>query len=250
MSRWVLEGLRTGIKSTRYPNAPEGAAGISPGRPASRVIAAQAQSPCPTDALGAANGMSIVDYRKCVHCQRCKDVEPAIVDWQQDYEWAAKGDAPGIAGELNRQFQRSLHIRFVDAGACGACMSEARQLNNPYYNMHRLGFFFTPTPRNADVLMVTGPVTQAMWWPLLDTYAAIPPPKRVLAVGVCAISGGVFGRNPAVAGGAAEAIPIDVAVPGCPPPPLAILHGLLVLVRRKPPHPLTSGRQPTLEPAT
>ena len=99
---------------------------------------------------------------------------------------------PGIFG-------RSLHIRFVDAGACGACISEARQLNNPYDNMHRLGFFITPTPRNADVLLVAGPVSDAMRLPLRKTYEAMPAPKRVIAIGGCAISGGVFGPSFAAA---------------------------------------------------
>jgi Ni,Fe-hydrogenase III small subunit len=161
--------------------------------------------------------------------------------WDQNYEWAA--DAPdnrAAVNRLERTFGRSLHIRFVDAGACSACVSEARQLNNPYYNMHRLGFFITPTPRNADVLLVSGPLSDAMKLPLRKTYEAMPEPKRVLAIGACAISGGVFGASFASAGGVSEALPVDVMVPGCPPPPLAILHGLLVLVERKPPAELVS----------
>lgn len=240
MTRWVLEGLRTGIKSTRYPFAGEEAAGVTPGRPYGLADSAAAGSPCPIAAISIARESSVVDYRHCVHCQRCRDTEPAVVKWQSDYEWAAKCDEAQAAEALNRWFRHSLHIRFVDAGACGACMSEVRQLNNPYYNMHRLGFFLTPTPRNADVLIVAGPVTRAMWQPLRNTYAALPPPRRVMAVGVCAVSGGVFGPTVAVAGGASDALPVDVMVPGCPPPPLAILHGLLVLVRRKPPGQLES----------
>jgi Ni,Fe-hydrogenase III small subunit len=244
MTRWVLEGLRTGIKSTRYPLAAETAAGITPGRPYALNSAAMAGSACPTGAIGATGDSSTVDYRHCVHCQRCRDADPAVVDWRSDYEWAAETSEAHAAEALSRLFRRSLHIRFVDAGACGACMSEARQLNNPYYNMHRLGFFLTPTPRNADVLIVAGPITRAMWQPLRDTYAALPTPRRVMAIGVCAISGGVFGPTMAVAGGAADALPVDVVVPGCPPPPLAILHGLLVLVHCKPPHPLESRSAP------
>lgn len=240
MTRWVLEGLRTGIKSTRYPVAPETAAGVTPGRPYALAGALMAGSTCPTGAIGATEASSTVDYRHCVHCQRCRDTDPAVVDWRGDYEWAAETTAAQAAEVLNRLFRRSLHIRFVDAGACGACMSEARQLNNPYYNMHRLGFFLTPTPRNADVLIVAGPVTRATFQPLRDTYDALPKPRRVMAIGVCAVSGGPFGPTMAVAGGAAAALPVDVVVPGCPPPPLAILHGLLVLVRRKPPQPLES----------
>jgi Ni,Fe-hydrogenase III small subunit len=244
MTRWVLEGLRTGIKSTRYPRVAESAAGVTSGRPYAVAGATTAGSVCPTAAIGTIGEASTVDHRHCVHCQRCRDTDPAVVDWRSDYEWAAETPEGEAAGTLNRLFRRSLHIRFVDAGACGACMSEARQLNNPYYNMHRLGFFVTPTPRNADVLMVAGPVTRAMWQPLRDTYAALPTPRRVMAIGVCAVSGGLFGPTSAVAAGAADALPVDVAVPGCPPPPLAILHGLLVLVRRKPPLPLESRPAP------
>ena len=119
-------------------------------------------------------------------------------------------------------------------------MSEARQLNNPYYNIHRLGFFMTPTPRNADILLVAGPVTDAMILPLKKTYEAMPTPRRVVAIGVCALSGGVFGRTFASQGGVQGIVPVDVMVPGCPPPPLAILHGLLVAVQRKPPAALVS----------
>jgi Ni,Fe-hydrogenase III small subunit len=112
-----------------------------------------------------------------------------------------------------------------------------RQLNSPYYNMHRLGFFITPTPRHADILLVVGPVTAHMRWPLLKAYEAMPRPRRVIAVGTCAVSGGVFGPSFTSAGGVADVIPVDVTVPGNPPPPLAILHGLLVAVGRRPPAP-------------
>ena len=106
--------------------------------------------------------------------------------------------------------------------------------------MHRLGFFITPTPRNADVLLVAGPVSDAMRDPLRKTYEAMPPPKRVVAIGACAISGGVFGPSYASAAGVKDIIPVDVIVPGCPPPPLAILHGLLLVAGRKPPAPRSS----------
>ena len=163
--------------------------------------------------------------------------------WEPGYEWAVQvSDVATALRKLTGMFGRSLHVRFVDAGACGACMSEARQINNPYYNMHRLGFFITPTPRSADVLLVAGPVSDAMQLPLRKTYEAMPTPKRVVAIGACAASGGVFGPSFAALGGAAEIIPVDVIVPGCPPPPLAILHGLLVAVQRKPPAALVYAR--------
>ena len=107
--------------------------------------------------------------------------------------------------------------------------------------MHRLGFFVTPTPRNADVLLVAGPVSDEMRLPLRKTYEAMPTPKRVVAIGACAISGGVFGPSFAASGGVGEVIPVDVIVPGCPPPPLAILHGLLAVIGKKPPMPKVSS---------
>jgi Ni,Fe-hydrogenase III small subunit len=122
----------------------------------------------------------------------------------------------------------------VDAGACGACLSEIEQLNKPYYNIHRLGFFLTPTPREADVLLVAGPVTDHMRMALKKAYEAMPTPKRVVAVGACALCGGVFGPSFISGGGASDIVPVDVAVPGCPPPPLALIHGLLATVGRKP----------------
>jgi len=239
MANWVLKGLRTGIKTTPYPARDDRSLGISPGRPMATPLNSAAEmaeltARCPTNALLPRTDSVAVDNGRCVHCLRCKSGS-ASTDWAPGYEWAARNEIEEAKQELDRVFGRSLHIRFLDAGACGACISEARQLNNPYYNMHRLGFFTTPTPRNADVLMVTGPVSDAMQLPLRKTYAAMPEPKRVVAIGACAISGGILGPSFAAAGGVETSIPVDIIVPGCPPPPLAILHGLLVVVRRKPP---------------
>ncbi len=242
MANWVLQGLRTGIKTTRYPRGVEAAVGVSPGRPIGTVAHSEEDAEClvascPTGALSRCKTVVETDQGRCVHCFRCQSGpdRPGIA-WRDDYEWGAYArETAEPRRRMDAAFGRSLHIRFVDAGACGACMSEARQLNNPYYNMHRLGLFITPTPRNADVLLVAGPVSDAMRFPLRKAFDAMPTPKRVLAIGACAISGGVFGPSFSSAGGVADIIPVDVAVPGCPPPPLAILHGLLVLVGRKPP---------------
>jgi Ni,Fe-hydrogenase III small subunit len=244
MANWVLKGLRTGIKSSGYPSRSDDAPGISPGRPIgtqlkSATAADQLVARCPTQAIKREDSGIAIDHGRCVHCFRCqRDVEEAAT-WQQGFEWAGNACEPALH-KLASIFGRSLHVRFVDAGACGACMSEARQINNPYYNMHRLGIFITPTPRNADVLLVAGPVSDAMQLPLRKTYEAIPTPKRVVAIGACAASGGIFGPSFTASGGAAEIIPVDVIVPGCPPPPLAILHGLLLAVERKPPSALIS----------
>ena len=246
MANWVLKGLTTGIRTTSYPDRPERAMGVTPGRPlgASFESSDQVESlveRCPTGAIARRDGGVAVDQGRCVQCFRCRRDDGVSVAWDSSYEWAAYRDnGAARTKKLQRIFGRSLHIRFVDAGACGACVSEARQINSPYYNMHRLGFFMTPTPRNADVLMVSGPVSDAMRLTLRKTYEAMPEPKRVVAIGACAISGGVFGPSFAASGGAAEILPVDIVVPGCPPPPLAILHALLVVVERKPPSPTIS----------
>ena len=247
MANWVLKGLRTGVKSSAYPRRLDDAPGISPGRPTgthlkSATAAEKLVARCPTQAIVREDGGIKIDEGHCVHCFRClRDVEEKA-SWESGFEWAAQtGEVGKALHRLTGIFGRSLHVRFVDAGACGACMSEARQINNPYYNMHRLGFFITPTPRGADVLLVAGPVSDAMRLPLQKTYDAMPTPKRVVAIGACAISGGVFGPSFAALGGAGDVIPVDVVVPGCPPPPLAILHGLLVAVQRKPPVALVSA---------
>lgn len=246
MSGWVLKGLRTGIKTTRYPEREETAPGISPGLPMGEARAVEeAQdlvSCCPTKAISASEGQVVVDYRRCIHCFRCARQGPAPLDWQSGYEWAAADRSVEEAAHLlHRAFGRSLHVLVVDGGDCGACLSEMAQLNNPYYNMHRLGFFITPTPRQADALLVVGPVTEHMRLPLRKAYEAMPSPKRVVAVGACALSGGIFGPSFISGSGVGDVLPVDVMVPGCPPPPLAILHGLLVAVRRKPPASLVSA---------
>jgi len=238
MANWVLKGLRTGIRTTGYPDRPEKTAGVSPGFPCATALRTGEEADhlterCPTGAIARQDSGVAIDHTRCIHCLRCRNGHDDVtVPWDASYEWASLADAKD---KLEKAFGRSLHIRFLDAGACSACVSEARQLNNPYYNMHRLGFFMTPTPRKADILLVSGPVSDAMRVPLQKAYEAMPTPKRVVAIGACAVFGGVFGPTFAAAGGAADVVPVDVIVSGCPPPPLAILHGLLLVVARKPP---------------
>lgn len=131
-----------------------------------------------------------------------------------------------------RRLGRSLSIRAVDAGSCNACELEIHALNNAYYDVERFGLRFVASPRHADVLLVTGPVTNNMRQALERTYHATPNPKWVVAVGDCAIDGGCFAGSAAVAGGVAKAVPVDLNIPGCPPPPLEILKGLLTLLEQ------------------
>jgi Ni,Fe-hydrogenase III small subunit len=243
MSKWVSKGIRTGVKTTDYPAKPEKGAGVSPGLPLGGADieghAALLATRCPTKAISQAGHSLVVDYRRCVHCFRCQRGVPIPIRWDRGYEWAAAGSDDPLRN-FGSEFARSIHVRVVDAGDCGACLHEVKQLTNPYYNMHRLGFFITPTPRHADVLLVVGPVTDHMRVALQKTYDAMPTPKRVVAVGACALSGGVFGPSFVSESGVAQVIPVDVEVPGQPPPPLAILHGLLVAVGRKSPASLVS----------
>lgn len=130
-----------------------------------------------------------------------------------------------------RRLGRSLAIRQVDAGSCNGCELEIHALNNPFYDLERFGLHFVASPRHADVLMVTGPVTRNMREALQRTWAATPDPKWVIAVGDCAKGGGCFAGSYAVAGGVEAVLPVDLHIPGCPPEPAAILQGLLTLLQ-------------------
>jgi Ni,Fe-hydrogenase III small subunit len=129
-----------------------------------------------------------------------------------------------------RHLGRSLSIRQVDAGSCNGCELEIHALNNAFYDLERFGLRFVASPRHADVLLVTGPVTKNMREALQRTYAATPDPKWVVAVGDCAVDGGVFSGSYAVVGGVEQVIPVDLHIRGCPPPPIELLRGLLALL--------------------
>jgi Ni,Fe-hydrogenase III small subunit len=204
------------------------------------------------DAAGNAAGLAElhrppdVDWGRCIVCQRCTEVCPTGAflpsdDWavgvarREDLHWVAPRaipSAPRVEAEGRRPFRRSLHVRHVDAGSCNGCESELQALNNPFYNLHRLGIFFTASPRFADVLLVTGTVTQGMKAPLLEAWQAMPEPKWVIATGTCAVSGGISGGNYACGNGLDGVLPVDIYLPGCPPNPAAIIHALLMVLRR------------------
>lgn len=239
MSQWLFKGLKTGRRTTTYPMQLETAPGVTPGLPvggpSNEERARALTALCPTSALEWRGHELSVDYRRCIHCFRCQRGGVESVKWQSGFEWAAIINAiHGHGRQLEKAFEHSIHILVVDAGDCGACLNEVKQLDNPFYNMHRLGFFITPTPRQADVLLVTGPVTDHMRIPLQKAFDAMPTPKRVIAAGACALSGGIFGPSFVCGAGVKDFIPVDVEVPGCPPPPLAVVHALLVTVGRKP----------------
>jgi Ni,Fe-hydrogenase III small subunit len=141
-----------------------------------------------------------------------------------------------LAGRVDRAAQirlgRSLAIREVDAGSCNGCELEIHALNNAFYDLERFGIRFVASPRHADVLLVTGPVTRNMQQALERTYAATPSPKWVVAVGECGFDGGVFAGSYAVAGGVSAVVPVDLHIPGCPPSPMQLLAGILTLLTK------------------
>jgi Ni,Fe-hydrogenase III small subunit len=147
---------------------------------------------------------------------------------------AALAEARRVQDELLAILGEALTIREVDAGSCNGCELEIHALNNPYYNIEGLGIKFVASPRHADMLLVTGPVSRHMEEALRRTYDAAPEPKLVVAVGDCGCDGGIFGESYASCGRVANVIPVDVAVPGCPPPPLDILRGILQAVKLRP----------------
>ncbi len=143
---------------------------------------------------------------------------------------AAQELATAIDGKAYRRLGRSLAIRFVDAGSCNGCELEAQALGNAFYDIERFGMRFVASPRHADVLMVTGPVTKNMAEALERTYNAMPDPKWVVALGDCARDGGCFAGSYAVVGGVSKIVPVDLHISGCPPSPTDILRGLLALL--------------------
>ncbi len=246
MAFWTLFGLRAGQASTRWPTPgqSDGQAGVL-GLPRADPSACEPDcracaEVCPTGAIRATPGLE-VDYGRCIGCQLCVEACPsgamsASSDWafgatqREDLVLAeAPPPAPSVAGR--GAFRRSLHIRHVDAGSCNGCESELQALNSPFYNLHRLGIFFTASPRFADLLLVTGPVTEGMHAPLLAAWEAMAEPRWVMAVGTCAVSGGVCGGS-GCRHGLEGVLPVDLYLPGCPPNPAAIMHGLLVFLGR------------------
>lgn len=150
---------------------------------------------------------------------------PAETAPEPNDAWRTEGER--IQANILAILGRALCVRQVDAGSCNACELEIQALGNPYYNIEGLGIKFVASPRHADMLLVTGPVTKNMEAALKDVYDATPHPKLVVAIGECACTGGLFGESYATCGRVANVIPVDVTVPGCPPPPVDILRGIL-----------------------
>jgi len=199
---------------------------------------------CTTHAITVGEKWS-VDLGRCIWCGDCVDACPTgaismggscrTVGTRNDLIVDAEGlEQAGLhlREETRRVLGRSLSIREVDAGSCNGCEVEVNSLSNPYYDLERFGIKIVASPRHADMLLVTGPVSRGMEEALMKTYNATPAPKLVVAMGTCAISGGVFGSSYACGSGVDSYLPVDVYIPGCPPHPITIIKGLLEALGR------------------
>jgi Ni,Fe-hydrogenase III small subunit/NAD-dependent dihydropyrimidine dehydrogenase PreA subunit len=199
---------------------------------------------CPTNALSV-NGSLRLDLGRCLFCTDCLEACPeGAITYTQDFRLAARtreglvtdGAALELAEALDRKsrklFGRSLQLRQVSAGGCNACEADINVLATVVFDLSRFGISIVASPRHADGLIITGPVTENMKLALRKTYDATPSPKLVIAVGACAISGGPYSDHPQQNNGADSVVPVDLYIPGCPPHPLTILDGILRLLGR------------------
>lgn len=211
------------------------------------TLCADCVTACPTDAitLSDQDGQTrvVIDLGHCLFCGECMRACPSgTLQWGRDHQLAGtrRDDLKVRHGtpsclvrcddRIRHVFGRSLKLRQVSAGGCNACEADANVLTTLAWDMGRFGIDFVASPRHADGLLVTGPVTENMREALLKTYDAVPDPKIVIATGTCAISGGIFAGHPEVSNGVDGLIPVDLYVPGCPPHPLTLLDALLRLL--------------------
>jgi Ni,Fe-hydrogenase III small subunit/ferredoxin len=256
---WALRGLRNGVLTTRWPARPDAYAEATrgpamamavPGPAGADLAADEASRMCPTGAISAGGDGIQIDQGRCILCGRCVAARPDIFRWAAGPHSATLTRAglvlpgtetpDGLAAVRDRlrartrALRRSVHLRHVDAGSDGSEEWEIMALLNPVYDIHRLGMFFTASPRHADILLVTGAGSRGMARPLRETYDAMPNPKVVIAVGTDAISGGLVSPSYATAGGIGDVLPVDVWLPGSPPSPFAIMSALLMALNRIP----------------
>lgn len=243
MIKTLQNRFEQGYRTSRYPKEPiqlperyRGRPQIVPDAPAE--LAAHCAAACPQEAIDAESKR--IDMGRCVFCGTCERLsEGRFVKFTQDFEIATAqkehlitdGSLPTLADHAKQHFKklfgRSLQLRQVSAAGCNSCEADLNVLATPFFDMARFGINFVASPRHADAIVVTGPISRNMKTALLQTYDAVPAPKAVIAVGSCTLSGGPFRGSPEITEGLDQLLPVDLFIPGCPPHPLTNLHAFL-----------------------
>jgi Ni,Fe-hydrogenase III small subunit/ferredoxin len=250
MIRALFQRLRQKHRTVAYPAKPpilpdrfRGLPELSPEK--CPVGCAKCLAACPVGAISLDNGAVRIDLGKCLFCGDCAAACPhGAIRFTRDHRLATRkredlvlgaGElkrAEALAAKMKSLFGRSLKLRQVCAGGCGACEADTNVLSTIVFDLGRFGIQFVASPRHADGLLITGPVTENMALALKKTYDALPEPRLVIAVGACAISGGSYAGHAEIRNGAESIVPVDLHIPGCPPHPVTILDGLLRLLGR------------------
>jgi len=245
-----VEALLGNCEGSRMPN-------VIPDR-LTPALAERLVDVCPTAALGIeeyqGHRCMRLSFGRCIGCGKCIEIGEGAIDSAKDFRlsgvakertvrlWDVESRAeitpqlptPQAAQrQIHSLLQRALNIRQLDAGSCNGCEAEISALTNPYYDLERFGIHFVASPKHADMLLVTGPVTRNMAEAVKATYEAVPAPKLVVAVGACGCSGGVFSGSHAIVGSVDAVIPVDGYIPGCPPTPAMLITGILEVLRRR-----------------
>lgn len=257
----IKKFVQHGVVTVDYPNKPINTTFITGNPEIDKEkcnLCKECIDRCPVSAMNLTEEELInVKLDECIFCSLCADICPqGAVRMTNNFELSSanreelRGSSVFIEDrsipsddyeligkklkeKINKLFGRSLNIREVDAGSCNGCDNEINALNSPYNDIERFGVHFVASPRHADMLLVTGPATRNMELALIKTYNATPDPKLVVAVGACALSGGIFKDSYATRNGIDCVVPVDVYIPGCPPRPQALIYGILKAVERK-----------------
>jgi Ni,Fe-hydrogenase III small subunit/NAD-dependent dihydropyrimidine dehydrogenase PreA subunit len=247
MLKILKNRLEQGYRTSTYPKTPVELPPRYRGLPkvhqnVLQEVADQCEAACPQRAIDGKNKR--IDLGRCVFCGTCERISKgAFASFSRTFELGASrredlvttGTLPSLAENAKQHFKklfgRSLQLRQVSAAGCNACEADLNVLSTPFFDLARFGINFVASPRHADGIVVTGPISRNMKKALMDTYDAVPSPKVVIAVGSCAISGGPFHGSPEVSLGLESLLPVDLFIPGCPPHPLTNLHAMLTFFK-------------------
>ncbi|MBU4316663.1 MAG: hydrogenase [Proteobacteria bacterium] len=247
MLRTLKNRFEQGYRTSAYPKTPIELPQRYRGLPkvhqkVSQEVADQCEAACPQNAIDGKNKR--IDLGRCVFCGTCERISSGgFASFSRSFELGTaqrdhlftNGTLPSLAenakDHFKKLFGRSLQLRQVSAAGCNACEADLNVLATPFFDLARFGINFVASPRHADGIVVTGPISRNMKKALLETFDAVPSPKVVIAVGACAISGGPFHGSPEVSEGLGDLLPVDLFIPGCPPHPLTNLHALLTFFK-------------------